>query len=219
MRPDARASLAPAAVFPQLALPQRLVKRLLDLSLAIPALLLLSPVFLLLAALIKRDSRGPVFFRQERVGQDGRIFRIFKFRTMIVNAEQQGKQLTVGLDSRITRSGQWLRRAKFDELPQLLNILRGEMSLVGPRPEVPRYVALYATHEKPILALKPGLTSLASLQFRDENTLLAGQADPEKFYLEEVLPTKLRTDLAYAQRATALSDLRIIAQTLVRILR
>ena len=189
-------------------------KRCLDLALAVPGVLILAPLFVLLTIFIKLDSRGPAFFRQVRVGRGGRTFRIFKFRTMVADAETRGAQFTVGADQRITRVGQFLRRTKLDELPQLLNVVKGEMTLVGPRPEVPRYVAQYGEAEKPLLALTPGITSLASLQFRHESELLAAQADPETFYLTQVMPEKVRIDLAYARRATVMSDLAVIAKTL-----
>ncbi len=205
--------------FPQLRSGPRLAKRLLDLIVALPAIALLLPLWLLLMAWIKLDSRGPVFFRQQRVGRGRRLFRIFKFRTMIVGAEQQGAQLTVGADERITRCGYWLRRYKLDELPQLLNVVKGEMSLVGPRPEVPRYVDGYSVAERAILELTPGLTGTASLCFRNESGMLAQQSEPEQFYLLEVLPAKIRADLAYAQRATWLSDLGLIAQTLFQVIK
>ncbi len=211
--------LVTQADFPQQAAAQRVVKRALDLVIALPALLFLSPLFLLIALWIKLDARGPVFFRQVRVGRAGRHFRIFKFRTMAPDAEQRGAQITVGADQRITRSGHFLRRYKLDELPQFINVLRGEMTLVGPRPEVPRYVAHYAEHERAVLALTPGITSPASLAFRSESELLAQQADPEQFYLAEVMPAKIRADLAYARRANWLSDLGVLAQTVMRILR
>jgi len=185
--------------------------------LAGPALLVLAPLFVLLMAWIKLDSQGPVFFRQTRVGRRGRPFRIFKFRTMVVAAEQLGAQLTIGQDKRITRSGQLLRRYRLDELPQLLNVLLGEMSLVGPRPEVPRYVACYNESERAILELTPGITSQASLTYLGESELLAQQADPEQFYLAEVMPAKIRTDLTYAQQATVLTDLAVMAQTVCRL--
>lgn len=210
--------LVAQAAFPQQAAAQRIIKRAFDLAIAGPALMCLSPFFLLIALWIKRDSRGPVFFRQMRVGRNGCQFRIFKFRTMVVEAEQRGAQLTVGADQRITRSGHFLRRYKFDELPQFINVLLGEMTLVGPRPEVPRYVAQYNEQERAILNLTPGITSPASLIYRSESELLAQQTDPEEFYLAEVMPAKIRTDLAYARRATWLSDLGVIAQTVLRVL-
>lgn len=194
-------------------LPKRLPKRLLDLLVAIPALIVLAPWLALCSLFIKLDSRGPVFFRQVRIGRGGRPFRIFKFRTMVADAEARGAQLTIGADRRITRVGHWLRRSKLDELPQLFNVLGGAMTLVGPRPEVPRYVEKYDAAQRAILALTPGITSLASLQFRHESELLATQAEPETFYLIEVMPAKIRIDLAYAQRATVLTDLGVIAKT------
>jgi lipopolysaccharide/colanic/teichoic acid biosynthesis glycosyltransferase len=192
----------------------RRAKRCLDLVLAVPGVVVLAPLFALLMIFIKLDSRGPAFFRQVRVGRQGRPFRIFKFRTMVADAEARGAQITVGTDQRITRVGHFLRRSKFDELPQLLNVVKGEMTLVGPRPEVPRYVSQYGEAEKPLLALTPGITSLASLQFRHESELLAAQSDPETFYLTQVMPEKVRIDLAYARRATVMSDLAVIAKTL-----
>ena len=192
----------------------RWAKRCLDLALAVPGVVMLAPLFALLMIFIKLDSRGPAFFRQVRIGRQGRPFRIFKFRTMVADAETRGGQITVGADQRITRVGQFLRRTKLDELPQLLNVLKGEMTLVGPRPEVPRYVAQYGEAEKPLLALTPGITSMASLQFRRESELLAAQTDPETFYLTQVMPEKVSIDLAYARRATVISDLAVIAKTL-----
>jgi lipopolysaccharide/colanic/teichoic acid biosynthesis glycosyltransferase len=204
---------------PQLMPGPRLAKRLLDLTVALPTVALLFPLWLLLMLWIKLDSSGPVFFRQQRVGRGGRLFHIFKLRTMVVEAERRGAQLTVGADQRITRCGHWLRHYKLDELPQLLNVIKGEMSLVGPRPEVPRYVDCYSPAERAILELTPGITSTASLRFRNESALLAQQNEPEQFYLAEVLPAKIRADLAYAQRATWLSDLGLIVQTLWCLLR
>jgi lipopolysaccharide/colanic/teichoic acid biosynthesis glycosyltransferase len=205
--------------FPQLRSGPRLAKRLFDLVVALPAVALLSPLSLLLMVWIKLDSRGPVFFRQQRVGRGGRLFRIFKFRTMTVEVGRQDTQLTVGADERITRCGHWLRRYKLDELPQLLNVIKGEMSLVGPRPEVPCYVARYSAAERAILGLTPGITGSASLRFRNESELLARQGEPEQFYVSEVLPAKIRADLAYAQRATWLSDLGLLAQTLFQVIK
>lgn len=207
------------AAFPQQAAVQRALKRALDLLVTLPALLLLSPLFLLIAVWIKLDSRGPVFFRQVRVGRHGLNFRIFKFRTMVADAAQRGAQLTVGADQRITHSGHFLRRYKFDELPQFINVLLGEMTLVGPRPEVPHYVTQYAEHERAILTLTPGITSPASLAFRSESELLAQQSNPEQFYLAEVMPAKIRTDLAYARHASWRSDVGVLFQTARRILR
>lgn len=189
-------------------------KRLFDIACAATALALLAPLLLALALWVRLDSPGPVLFRQQRVGRDSRPFAILKFRTMQVNAEAAGLQITVGQDPRITRAGSWLRRSKLDELPQLLNVLRGDMSMVGPRPEVPRYVALYPTDvRETVLSVRPGITDLASLAFRDESTLLAQSPDPERTYVEEILPTKLRYACDYVRQRSLWLDLRIIART------
>lgn len=195
----------------------KLGKRLFDLFWSTLGLLTLWPLFLIIAILIKLDDGGPVFYRQERVGYKGRPFKIWKFRTMIVNAEKVGKPLTVGRDPRITRVGYWLRKFKLDELPQLINVFLGEMSLVGPRPEVPKYVALYNAEQKRVLNLMPGITDPASIKFKDESELLAQASDPEKFYIEKIMPEKIRLNLEYAERATLWSDFLVILQTLVHI--
>jgi lipopolysaccharide/colanic/teichoic acid biosynthesis glycosyltransferase len=192
-----------------------MAKRVFDLLLALAALLLAAPLMLLAAAAIRIDSPGPVFFRQQRVGQGGRLFRIHKFRTMVADAPERGPALTVGDDERITRVGRFLRRSKLDELPQLIDVLRGDMSLVGPRPEVPRYVAHYppALRDK-VLALRPGITDPVSLAFADESALLARAADPEREYVDVILPRKLDAAAAYAARATLATDLGVILRTL-----
>jgi len=188
-------------------------KRLFDVVVAALALLLLLPLFVVIALVVKLDSPGPVFFRQERVGRHGVPFRIHKFRTM--RDGSAGPPLTVGADPRITRSGRWLRRARLDELPQLIDVLGGAMSLVGPRPEVPRYVALYPPELRArALAVRPGITDPASLEFIDESRLLAHAADPERTYVEVVLPAKLRRAAEYAERATLASDLAVLWRTL-----
>lgn len=195
-------------------------RRALDLAVSIPAVVLLLPVFALLALWIKLDSTGPVFFLQERIGRRGRPFRIFKFRTMVVGAEQRGAQITIGRDPRITRSGHFLRKYRFDELPQLFNVMKGEMSIVGPRPEVPRYVSLYTDEQRQILAFRPGITSPASIAFSNESEILAQQADstdPETYYRTVLLPAKIHEDLSYSRRATVWSDCAIIAKTIVRL--
>lgn len=193
------------------------VKRAVDVAGATVGLLLLWPVFVAIAGAIALEDDGPVFFRQDRVGAGGRVFRMWKFRTMVVDAERQGRQLTVGDDPRITRVGHWLRRAKLDELPQLFNVLCGEMTFVGPRPEVPRYVALYTEAQRRVLALTPGITDPASLAYIDENTQLAVAADPERLYVEEVMPEKIRLNLEYAAHASVWSDLRMIGATMLRV--
>lgn len=192
-----------------------MAKRLFDLAVAALALLLLAPLFVLLALVIRLDTPGPVFFRQERVGRHGRSFRIHKFRTMVADAPTRGLPLTVGADSRITRSGQWLRRTRLDELPQLIDVLQGRMSLVGPRPEVPRYVQHYpAALRARALAVRPGITDPSSLDFIDEAELLARAADPEREYVERILPRKLQAAADYAERANLWTDLQVIARTL-----
>ncbi|RIH84451.1 sugar transferase [Calidithermus roseus] len=194
-------------------------KRLFDLAAATLGIILLLPLFLLLALLIKLDDWGPVFFRQERVGYRGKPFRIWKFRSMVVNAPKLGGVLTVGRDPRITRVGYWLRKFKLDELPQLFNVFLGEMSFVGPRPEVAKYVALYTPDQRRVLELVPGITDLASIKYRNESEVLAKSPDPERTYIEEVMPEKIRINLEYACQASIGSDLMVILQTLVRLWR
>jgi len=189
-----------------------MAKRAFDLLVSAALLLLLAPLMVLIALWVKLDSSGPALFRQQRVGQHGKLFSIHKFRTM--RAQAGGLGLTVGADARITRAGQWLRRLKLDELPQLFDVLRGAMSLVGPRPELPRYVALYpADLRAQVLAVRPGITDPASLAFRDEAERLAQSADPEMAYVREILPAKLRLSAKYAARANLRTDLRLIART------
>jgi len=196
-----------AASFPEA------TKRAFDIASAVLGLALLAPLFLVVAAWIKLDSPGPVFFRQERIGRGGTPFRIHKFRTMRIEAA--GPALTVGADPRITRAGSFLRRTKIDELPQLIDVLRGDMSVVGPRPEVPCYVATYPPALRiKVLSVRPGITDPASLQFRDESALLARAADPEREYREVVLPQKLRLAADYVDTASLGGDLRLIAATL-----
>lgn len=195
-----------------------LVKRCFDLSFTIPGVLILMPVFLFIAIWIKIDSAGPVFFRQERVGLMGIPFRIFKFRTMIVDAEKLGKQITVGADRRITRSGNFLRKYKLDELPQIINVLIGEMSLVGPRPEVPRYVKEYPEDIREIvLSVPPGITDYASIEYKDENAVLGIASDPERAYIEEILPIKLKYYTQYVKERSVWFDFILIVRTLLAI--
>jgi len=190
-------------------------KRLFDLVCSGIGLLLLSPVLVVVAVWIKLDSPGPVMFRQERVGRHGRPFRIHKFRTMRVDAPALGPQITIGADPRITRSGQFLRASKLDELPQLWDVFRGAMSLVGPRPEVPRYVAMYpAELRELVLSVRPGITDPASLTYRHESEVLARAADPEREYVEVVMPAKLKLAADYVRQASLAGDLRLIWATL-----
>lgn len=194
-------------------------KRVLDLLGSSLGLALLWPLLLLIAALVKAEDGGPVFFRQTRVGYRGRLFRIWKFRTMTPDAEARGGMLTVGNDPRMTRVGMWLRRFKLDELPQLLNVLVGEMSLVGPRPELAAYVAMYTTEQRRVLDLKPGITGAASICYRNESEVLARAADPERFYVEVIMPDKIQLGLAYGARSTVWTDLVVVARTLRNLLR
>lgn len=193
-------------------------KRVFDLGFATLGLVLLAPLFFVIALLIKLDDGGPVFFLQERVGYRGRRFKIWKFRTMYVGAEQKGS-LTVGSDPRITRVGRWLRKWKLDELPQLINVILGEMSLVGPRPEVPKYVALYSEAELPVLDLVPGITDPASITFRNESDILATSADPEWTYVQYLIREKIRLNLEYAEKATIWTDFLVILRTFLAILK
>lgn len=187
-------------------------KRLFDLVGAAVALLLLSPLLLAAALAVKLDSPGPVFFRQQRVGRGGVPFRIHKFRTMREGAP--GLQITVGYDPRITRVGRWLRRTRVDELPQFIDVLQGTMSLVGPRPEVPRYVEFYPPElRERVLSVRPGITDPVSLAYADESELLARAADPEREYVEVLLPRKLQAAAAYAERATLWTDLGVLLRS------
>jgi lipopolysaccharide/colanic/teichoic acid biosynthesis glycosyltransferase len=195
-------------------------KRFFDWLASTCGLLALAPVLLLLAVWIKLDSSGPVFFRQERVGRGGRLFRIHKFRTMVTDAERRGLQITVGADARVTRVGQWLRKYKLDELPQLLDVWLGHMSLVGPRPEVPRYVACYPVDVRDVvLSVRPGITDRASIEFKDENEILGRAHDPHVAYVQEVLPIKLRYYQDYVANRSFWSDLGIILSTLKALVR
>ena len=194
-----------------------MLKRIFDLLCGTLGLLVLSPLWLWVALLIWLDDRGGVLFAQERVGYKGRPFRMLKFRSMVFDAEKLGKQLTVGRDPRITKVGHFLRKSKLDELPQLINVLRGEMSLVGPRPEVPHYVALYTPAQRHVLEVLPGITDPASIRYRDENDLLAKAENPEKMYIEEIMPDKIQLNLDYAARANVLTDIGVIIKTLQRV--
>lgn len=189
-------------------------KRAFDIVAALVGLTLVGLPMILVAVWIKLDSPGPIFFRQERVGRGGRLFRIHKFRTMRVDAERIGPQLTVGRDPRLTRAGELIRAHRLDELPQFFDVLLGHMSVVGPRPDVPRYVEMYPPQWKDrVLSVRPGMTDPASLEFRGEAELLARAEDPEREYREVILPRKLALAAAYADRASLASDLAIIGRT------
>lgn len=191
-----------------------ITKRLFDLLLTLPGLLLLLPLMAVIALWVRFDSPGPVLFRQQRVGRGGVSFALLKFRSMRVDAEKLGPKVTVGADPRITRSGQFLRKSKLDELPQLFNVVMGQMSLVGPRPEVPEYVAHYPAeiHDK-VLSVPPGITDLASIEFRNENAMLEGADDPVATYLTEIMPIKLDYYLSYVEQRSLWLDLKIIFRT------
>lgn len=195
-------------------------KRIFDWLASSLGLVLLAPMLLVLAGWIKLDSPGPVFFRQERVGRGGKLFRIHKFRTMVTDAERRGLQITVGADARVTSVGQWLRKYKLDELPQLLDVWLGHMSLVGPRPEVPRYVACYPAKVRDVvLSVRPGITDRASIEFKDENLILGRAADPDKAYVEEVLPIKLKYYVEYIETNSLLGDVKLIIRTFAALIR
>jgi len=196
------------------------LKRLFDLAIVIPSLILFVPLFFFIAIVIKLETKGPVFFRQERMGKGGKPFYIFKFRTMVVDAEARGLQLSISSDNRITRNGAVLRKHKLDELPQLINVFLGEMSLVGPRPEVPKFVAYYPLGIKDkVLSVQPGITDLASIEFSNENEILEKVDDVEKEYIEQILPIKLKYYLEYAEKHSLLGDFKIIVMTIIKILR
>ena len=193
--------------------------RLLDIVLSLLGLLFLLPIFLILAVWIKFDSQGSIFFRQIRVGKDGKDFRIYKFRTMIVNAEKMGI-ITIGeRDPRITNSGYFLRKYKLDELPQLINVLKGEMSFVGPRPEVRKYVEMYNQEQLKILTVKPGITDYASIEYINEDEILGKSLDPEKTYIEEIMPQKIKYNMKYINNKTVIEYFKIIFLTIIKIIK
>ncbi len=194
-----------------------MLKRLFDIVFALPGALLLSPLFLIIAILIKLDSKGAVFYMQERIGKNFKPFRLFKFRTMAPGSDKKGL-LTVGMqDNRITRVGYYLRKYKIDELPQLFNVLLGDMSLVGPRPEVKKYVDLYTPAQQVVLKVRPGITDLASIKYSNENEILAKFTNPEQAYLEQVMPDKLKLNIEYIQQQNLLLDFKIILATVFKI--
>ncbi|MPM18881.1 Undecaprenyl phosphate N,N'-diacetylbacillosamine 1-phosphate transferase [bioreactor metagenome] len=192
-------------------------KRIFDLFFSAIAILILLVPGLLLALIIMMESRGGAFYRQVRVGRNEKPFRLLKFRTMFTGSDAKGL-LTVGsADNRVTGFGKFLRRSKMDELPQMINILAGQMSFVGPRPEVPKYVAMYSDEQKKVLSVRPGLTDYASLEYINESDLLAQQSDPEKYYIETVMPAKLSLNLKYIKEMSCATDLKIIFRTLFKI--
>lgn len=196
-----------------------MLKRLFDIVASGLGLLILSPLLSVLALWVALGSKGGVFYRQQRVGKDGKMFKLLKFRSMYTDSDRKGL-LTVGTrDARITKAGYYLRKYKLDELPQLLNVLVGEMSIVGPRPEVEKYVNLYNDEQRRVLLVKPGITDYASLQYFDENDLLAQSKDPEHTYITEVMPAKLKLNQKYIAEAGLVTDLKVIFKTIARIFR
>jgi lipopolysaccharide/colanic/teichoic acid biosynthesis glycosyltransferase len=193
------------------------IKRAFDIIIAGTGLLVLLPIMMVVAVLIKCDSQGPVFFKQKRMGKGFRAFLIYKFRTMKENSELTGSLITIGEDPRITRVGSFLRKTKIDELPQLINVLKGEMSLVGPRPELPRFVELFRREYAEILTMRPGITDLASLKYQDEASLMDQFANPEEEYVRSILPDKIRLAKEYIDRSSIVFDLRLILRTLPKL--
>ena len=195
-----------------------MLKRIFDILLAAVGILILLPVFLLVVAWIKFDSRGPAFYKQIRVGKDNRDFQLLKFRSMRIGSDKSGLLTIGGRDPRVTRSGYFIRKYKIDELPQLINVLIGDMSLVGPRPEVRKYVELYNADQRRVLLVKPGITDLASLEYFNENELLSQSTNPEETYIEVVMPHKLMLNLKYIEQAGLATDVQIILRTIKRII-
>lgn len=195
-----------------------MLKRIFDIISSLFGLILLSPFMIIIAILIKLDSKGPIFFKQVRVTKNGREFKIFKYRTMRVGSDKFS-QITVGKDSRITKVGDFLRKYKLDEIPQLINVLTGDMSLVGPRPEVPKYVALYTKEQREILKVRAGITDYASIEFSNENDILANEADPEKAYIEKIMPRKIELNKKYLSEISVMTDIKIILLTIKKILK
>lgn len=193
------------------------MKRVLDIVFSVAGLVTLSPVFIYIAIRIKADTRGNVFYKQKRVGKNGVEFYLYKFRTMQADADKTGLLTYGNTDRRITGFGSFLRRNKLDELPQLVNVLIGDMSIVGPRPEVKKYVDLYTKEQKQVLNVRPGITDIASIRFINENEILAQQPDPEKYYIERIMPDKIRLNKVFIAQPTIYNYLRIIALTIKRI--
>ena len=193
-------------------------KRFFDIIVSLIGIIILGIFLIIISIIIKCTSEGPVFFKQIRVGQSGKEFKIFKFRTMVVNAESLGTQITIGKDKRITKIGHFLRKYKIDELPQLFNVFIGEMSFVGPRPEVPKYVAMYNETQRKVLSVRPGITDLASIRYRNENEIL-GRArntdEAEDMYINEIMPDKLKLNLEYIEKSNVFFDIYIIFKTII----
>ncbi len=195
------------------------LKRMMDIAVSAVALCVLWPLYLIIALAIVIDDPGPVFYRQVRVGRGGKPFRIFKFRSMVVDADKKGLEITVGNDRRITRVGAFLRKTKLDELAQLINVLCGQMSFVGPRPEVPRYVELYTPYQRQVLLVRPGITDYASIAYRNENDLLDAAQDPERMYIEQIMPAKIELNMKYLREISPAADIRLILKTVEAVAR
>jgi lipopolysaccharide/colanic/teichoic acid biosynthesis glycosyltransferase len=195
-----------------------MIKRIFDIFISLFALIILFPIFILLSVAIVIESKGGVFYRQIRIGKNGREFQLIKFRSMFIDADKKGLLTVGGRDNRITKVGYFIRKYKLDELPQLLNVLRGDMSLVGPRPEVKKYVDLYTPSQRKVLSVRPGITDPASLKFRNENDLLAKADNPEEFYIKKIMPEKLNISIDYIQKQNFFSDLKVIFNTFFKVL-
>lgn len=195
-----------------------IIKRIFDFLASLLGIIILSPILLIVAIAIKIDSKGKILFLQKRIGKNGIPFYIYKFRTMVSDAEKLGKQITVGKDNRITKVGAFLRKYKIDELPQLFNVLKGDMSLVGPRPEVPKYVDLYTESERRVLEVRPGITDLASLRYKDENDILGKVDNPEEYYINVIMKDKLKLNLEYIEKSNLIFDISLIFKTIIKCL-
>ncbi|MBK6770796.1 MAG: sugar transferase [Ignavibacteria bacterium] len=191
-----------------------MLKRSFDIFFSFFGLIILSPLFLLIFVMVKTDSRGPVIYKQTRVGKNGKDFSVLKFRSMKQDSESKGLLTVGGKDPRITKTGYFIRKYKLDELPQLINVLKGDMSFVGPRPEVRKYVLLYDEVQKKVLDVNPGITDVASIKYRNENELLEGSDDPESFYIKEIMPVKLKMNLEYINDRSFFKDIKVILNTL-----
>lgn len=196
-----------------------MLKRIFDLITSFISLLFIFPILFLVSIIIKISSPGPVFYKQVRVGRNNKDFSIFKFRTMHLNADKKGLLTVGGRDPRVTAIGYYLRKSKLDELPQLINVLKGDMSFVGPRPEVRQYVKLYNSQQQKVLDVKPGITDLASIEFRNENEILSKQKDPNQYYIDYIMPKKIEINLKYINQRSLLKDLDVIFKTFIAILR
>ncbi|MBK6537820.1 MAG: sugar transferase [Ignavibacteria bacterium] len=191
-----------------------MLKRSFDIFFSFFGLIILSPLFLLIFVMVKTDSKGPVIYKQTRVGKNGKDFAVLKFRSMKQDSDSKGLLTVGGKDPRITKTGYFIRKYKLDELPQLINVLKGDMSFVGPRPEVRKYVLLYDEVQKKVLDVNPGITDVASIKYRNENEMLEGSDDPESFYIKEIMPVKLKMNLEYINDRSFFKDIKVILNTL-----